>query len=442
MLIQFSVENYRSFREEQTLSLVAGKDVAHRDSLIECGEKFRLSKVASIYGANASGKSNLVKAMEAMEHFVLSSATQMNLGDDIECASPFRLDASTAQEPSRFEITLLIEGDIFTYGFSATREQVHDEWLFVKPQGKRESKWLERRRDKDSGAPSWAFRGPLKRDGGLLKEKTRNNGLVLSRAVDLNIKAVQPLYLWFRNTFLMFDLSKPPGGLMQFTAEKMNEDKEFQDQVTRLIREADFGIDGLSVSAREEVLMQSVPKGAPKEFRELHEALVNFQKKLVDDEKLTRYSIVAEHSLSDREAQISFNLEKDESNGTQRFFALVGLILSAFSDGNLLVVDELDCSMHPLLTRKVIELFQSPEENTNGAQLVFVTHDSSLMDPRLLRRDQIWLTAKQANGSTELLSLYDFDIDTRPRKGTAFERNYLAGRYGAVPSFGPFFEDL
>ena len=113
MLIQFSVQNYRSFREEQTLSLVAGKDSAHPDSLINWKGKFRLSKVASIYGANASGKSNLVKAIEAMRDFILDSATQMNLGDSIECASPFRLDTSTVQEPSQFEITLLIKGDIF-----------------------------------------------------------------------------------------------------------------------------------------------------------------------------------------------------------------------------------------------------------------------------------------------------------------------------------------
>ena len=437
MLIQFSVQNYRSFREEQTLSLVASKDGAHLNSLINCEEKFRLSKVASIYGANASGKSNLVKAMGAMERFVLFSATQMNLGDRIECASPFRLDTSTAQEPSRFEITLLIEGDIFVYGFSATKEQVHDEWLFVQPQGKkRDSKWLQRSRDKASGVTSWAFRGPLKRDENLLKEKTRDNGLVLSRAAELNIEAVKPLYLWFRKMFWSFDLSGPPTGLRQITAERMNEDEEFLNRVIRFIREADFGIDSLSV--KEEEWLQSVPDDAPKELREM---FVNFQK-LVGSEKLGGFSITTEHSLNDGETQIPFSLEEDESNGTQRFFALAGPIFSALSDGNLLVIDELDCSMHPLLTRKVIELFQSPEENTNSAQLVFATHDSSLMDPTLLRRDQIWLTEKRTNGATELFSLYDFDTSSRPRKDTAFEKNYLAGRYGAVPSFGPFFEDL
>ena len=437
MLIQFSVQNYRSFREEQTLSLVASKDVAHRDSLIKCGEKLRLSRVASIYGANASGKSNLVKAMRAMERFVLFSATQMSLGDSIEFVSPFRLDASTAQEPSRFEITLLIKDDIFTYGFSATREQVHDEWLFVQPQGKRSSKWLERTRDKASGATSWAFRGPLKRDAVLLKEKTRNNGLVLSRAAELNIEAVTPLYLWFRQTFWILDLSKQPRSLGQLTAKKISEDEEFRNRVVRFMREADFGINSLSVSVREKAL-PSIPDDAPKELQEI---VTNLQK-LADNEKLALFSVATEHLINGEEAPIPFSLEEDESQGTQRFFALAEPILSALSDGDLLVIDELDCSMHPLLTRKVIELFQSPEENTNGAQLVFATHDSSVMDPTLLRRDQIWLTEKRVNGATDLFSLYDFGADSRPRKDTAFERNYLAGRYGAVPSFGPFFEDL
>ena len=182
----------------------------------------------------------------------------------------------------------------------------------------------------------------------------------------------------------------------------------------------------------------SIPDDAPKELREFFVAL----QKLADSEKTTRFSITTEHLLNDGETQIPFSLEEDESNGTQRFFALAEPILLALSEGNLLVIDELDCSMHPLLTRKVIELFQSPEENTKGAQLVFATHDSSLMDPTLLRRDQIWLTEKRANGATELFSLYDFGADSRPRKDTAFEKNYLAGRYGAVPSFGPFFEDL
>jgi AAA15 family ATPase/GTPase len=135
-------------------------------------------------------------------------------------------------------------------------------------------------------------------------------------------------------------------------------------------------------------------------------------------------------------------MEQDESNGTQRFFALAGPFLDALDQGSVVVIDELDCSMHALLTRKLIELFQAATVNTRGAQLFFTTHDSNLMDPDLFRRDQIWLTEKDSRGASKLFSLYDFDTKERPRNTEAFERNYLAGRYGAIPRFGPIFEDL
>ncbi len=131
----------------------------------------------------------------------------------------------------------------------------------------------------------------------------------------------------------------------------------------------------------------------------------------------------------------------EESQGTQRFFALAGPILDALNDGVLLVIDELDCSLHPLLVEKIVELFNNKSSNKNGAQLIFTTHDSSVMRHEILRRDQIWITEKQSNGATELFSLYDFNNENRPRNNEAFERNYLSGRYGGVPSFGPILEN-
>ncbi len=146
------------------------------------------------------------------------------------------------------------------------------------------------------------------------------------------------------------------------------------------------------------------------------------------------------HETEESAAPVKFSLDRDESNGTRRLFALAGPILDGLDQGATLVVDELECSIHPLLARKLIELFQSPSMNTQGAQLIFATHDSTLMDLSLLRRDQIWLTNKRSNGSTELYSLYD--IEERPRNNEAAQKNYLDGRYGGVPRFGPSLEDL
>ena len=138
---------------------------------------------------------------------------------------------------------------------------------------------------------------------------------------------------------------------------------------------------------------------------------------------------------------MQFSLEEDESNGTQRFFALIGPVLNVLDHGGLLVVDELECSMHPLLTRKVVELFHNPEANPKGAQLIFATHDSTLMSPALLRRDQIWLMEKNFKSATEMFSLCEIEREKRPRKEESFGKNYLAGRYGGVPIFGPALED-
>ena len=137
---------------------------------------------------------------------------------------------------------------------------------------------------------------------------------------------------------------------------------------------------------------------------------------------------------------MGFTLTEDESRGTQRFFALAGPILDALDRGQLVVLDEFECSMHPLLSRKIVEFFQSPSANPKGAQLVFATHNSSLMSQTLMRRDQIWFTEKNEMGATQLFSLYDFE--NRPRADSAFEKNYFAGRFGAVPRFGRSLEDL
>ena len=436
MLIQFSVGNYRSFREEQTLSLVASNDDAHEHNLIRCDKGLRLAKVASLYGANASGKSNLIKAMRDMRGFVLTSATKMNLGETIDFVSPFRLDATSSNEPSCFEITLLLDGVTFVYGFSATRERVHDEWLHVRPSsGGRLSKWLERTFDPLASETSWAFRGPLKRDAKLLREKTRDNGLVLSRAAELNVDAVAPLFLWFQDKFLAFDLSVPPIEFVQFTAETMCKSEDFGSLVLRFIRDADLGISGLSVA---DVPGSNFLDNVSDKVRE---RLTNVIQESFGGVAPALLAVAAEHATEEG-GSVSFSLEDDESNGTQRFFAIAGPVLVTLASGTLLVIDELDCSIHPLLTRKIIELFQSEEFNTTGAQLVFATHDSSVLDQTLFRRDQIWFAEKQANGTTELFSLYDFDAESRPRKDAAFEKNYLAGRYGAIPSFGPSLEDL
>ena len=302
--------------------------------------------------------------------------------------------------------------------------------------GGRRTVWLHRQSNEVRAKDKWTFGGPLKSHQKLLSERTRDNGLALSRAADLNIEEVSELFLWFKKNLWTMDLSSDPSALAQQTARRMSTNNEFKSRALRLIQDADFGITDIDVSKRDVFVL---PDGVTAELTSVVQAT----------EKLGRSTGIANsdlfevhtvHQADGADAPVKFSLDEDESNGTRRFFALAGPILNGLDQGATLVVDELECSIHPLLARKLVELFQSPSVNNRGAQLIFATHDSTLMDLSLLRRDQIWLTNKRSDGSTELYSLYD--LDERPRNNGAAQKNYLDGRYGAVPRFGPSFEDL
>jgi len=432
MLLEFKVANFKSFNEEQVFSLVATKDTTHPDNLINAG-KLNLLKTAAIFGQNASGKSNFVNAVWFVERFVGMSATKMNQGDLIPTVAPFRLTPESKAKPSCFQIKVLIGDALYDYGFSATRARVHDESLTVRLAESRTAQdWLKREFDAQTGETKWDFGGPIAGDGTLLREKTRDNGLALSRGAELNIKALSELFLWFRRKLYIYDFSLPPVQLMASTAERANEDEGFGKMLSTMICAADVGIDSIRVAPT-----QQTWEDIPSEIRgELPDTLL----KRILSEKA--FSVKAVHHQLPSGAEEEFDFMEDESNGTKRFFALAGEILRAFGAGRTMVVDEIECSMHPLLVRKMIEIFQSPKANPKGAQLVFATHDSTLMDQTLLRRDQIWLVEKNKNGASQLRSLYDLDPDERPRNTEAFQRNYLAGRYGGVPNFGPALEDF
>jgi AAA15 family ATPase/GTPase len=427
MLIDFTVENFRSFADAQTFSMLASSDSSHEENVVKKGP-FRLLKTAALFGANASGKSNLIKAISFVDRFVGESATKMNLGDPIRGIGPFRLDRHWRTKPSTFAIHLLINATEYQYGFSVTQERVYKEWLHLKRDGGRVTTALLREYDAAAGTTKWDTRGELKQQASAAVSATRENGLFLSQAAQMNVEFVKELFLWLGRRLCPVDLSSmPPTLLLRASARRISEDQRYRERMETLIRDADLGISKLA--AIKESSSFSVASFST-EMRELLASLGNPE----------QYTVRTTHHIHDCEEPVDFSLEEDESFGTQRFFSIVGPMVIALDDGNVLVLDELDCSMHPLLTRKLIELFQSNEANPNGAQLLFTTHDSTLMSPSLLRRDQIWFSEKNSEEATQLFSLYD--VERTPRKKEAFAKNYLAGRYGAVPSFGPALEDF
>jgi AAA15 family ATPase/GTPase len=443
MLIEFRVGNFRSFDESQTFSLVASSDTRHPDNCIPFG-KLRLLKSAAIYGANASGKSNLINAMRFMQQFVRNSATTMNVGDEIPVVS-FQLNPESRDKASFFEATFAVDEVRYQYGFTATKKRVQDEWLIAYPKG-RPQHLLQRQFNAATNDTTWVFRGDVRKAGVLLKQHTRDNGLVLSRGAELNIDPLTTVLLWFLERMLVLNVSAPPVSLINHTARRIRLDRQFRERVVRIMRHADLGISDLEVVEEnaENILESFGPSVRP---LWLERGRSPFFPEIISsagtdssvEAQVAYFTIRSIHRLSSGES-VPLNFLEAESNGTQRFFALAGPWLDALDQGSLLVIDEFDCSMHPSLTQKLVELFQAREANPRGAQLVFSTHDSTLMDLELFRRDQIWIVEKDRTGASRLSSLYDFE--EKPRNNEAVQQRYLAGRYGGVPVFGPTFEDL
>lgn len=422
MLVEFRVRNFRSFRDEQVLSLVAGRDATLNENCVVEG-RLKLLKAVAIYGANASGKSNLIKALDKMRDIILESAGYKpteELG-----ITPFLLDSGSSQEPSMFEVTFYNEGVRYQYGFEASSKRIEEEWLVAYPKGVAQ-KWFERTFNSETSEYEWKYSTFLKGEKARLAEKTRDNALFLSVAAQWNHSQLGTVYEWFKNGLRVVDSRRslrPVTAGMLLDSEGNDEARSLSDLVTCLLKEADLGIAGVSVKKKKvDVDAIHFPEGVPSDVR------ARFLKQL--EEQLDVQML---HHRLDGGEDIRIPLE-EESDGTQEFFKLIGPWIQACAVGITIFIDELEASLHPLLTRALVEMIQHPEANRHGAQLVFTSHDTTLQDQKLFRRDQIWFTEKGKNAATRLCPLSDY----RPRRGEAIQKGYLSGRYGAVPMLERF----
>jgi hypothetical protein len=412
MLIEFRVKNFRSLRDEQVLSLVASKDKVLQDTHTQAtGIKAApmLLRSAVIYGANASGKSNLIKALQFMRGVVIESATAIQPGQPF-AVQPFRLDADSANQPSEFEVTFLLDGVRYQYGFAMTTQRIVSEYLLVykafKPQ-----RWFERHFDSETGKDVYDFGPSLKGTKNLWEEATRPNSLFLSMAVQLNSEALRPVYDWFANRLIIFNELAPLN--RQFSIQMLKQ-ADGRKKICNFLSSADISIAGIDVEARK-------VSGKAVHF-DLGAGKAEVRAEEMEEHKL-RFHHVTE------QGKAVFEL-MDESNGTRNLLFLAGPVLDILSKGLTLVIDELDTSLHTMLVRELVRLFHRPEINTGGAQLIFTTHDTSLLDaPDLFRRDQVWFVEKDRDQTSALVGLSEFS----PRKNEALERGYLMGRYGGVP---------
>lgn len=406
MLIQFSFKNYKSFRDETILDLTATRETELSFHVREVsGEK--ILPVAIIYGANASGKSNVIEALKWMRSFVLSS---LNYGEETKeeryyRPMPFFLDNKSIQEPTSFEVYFTLPDDdrVFNYGFSLDKEGVVEEWFNQKSRtGRKYSPVFYRTRSEiDLSGIEAKHRDNLRV---ALSGKT----LLVSLGAKLNVERLKPVFSFFVNS----DITNFGDPLENTRLSKMTP-YHFSDD-------------------------ESVRKSVVKFLSSFDESIVDFRVEEAIDQK-GAINIDAGHRMNDSE-NIVFIPFEEESAGTRKMFALYPFIKRMLETGGTLFVDELNARLHPLLVRTLVQMFVDPSVNTNNAQLIFTAHDSWQLYNGTFRRDEIWFTEKKKDGTSSLYSLADFILKegTSVRWDTNFQKNYLLGKYGAIPSMKPF----
>jgi uncharacterized protein len=421
MLIEFRVANYRSINEAQTLSLVAGPAKERlKENTFESGLPGfpRLLRSAVIYGANAAGKTNLLRALQYMQSLVVRSAILQEGARIVHM--PFKLTkAASEKRPSEFEAAFADEKGIrYEYGFSVDAERFHKEWLIAYPHG-RPQNWFERTYDSKKKEYEWQFSTKLKGSPRVWRDATRGNALFLSTAIQLNSEQLRPVFQWFQKKLVLIFGNE--FGLPQLNPQltyQLLEQPDGKRKLLQFVQAADLGIDDLA--------MEKVPVAG----NVVAEA--NLAREPQPASSMPTFiRITSFHKVGETGSSIPLDLG-EESKGTQILFNSAGAWMNVLKNGEVILYDELDTSLHPLMTRFLVRQFHGRTTNPKNAQLIFTTHDTSLLDGDLFRRDQVWFIEKDDKGASRVYPLTDFS----PRKDEALERNYLRGRYGALPFIG------
>lgn len=421
MLIDFSVSNFRSVHQRQTLSMAA--TVAY-DELLEsntfevpaAANLPRLVRSAVLYGPNASGKSTLISALNFVQSLVLRSHTHQ-AGDPLEVV-PFKLTPESRVADSEFEITFVAEGVRYEYGVCCNAVRVTEEWLFAYPQG-RAQKWFHRVWDAKQGREAYKY-SPHFSEKKLREswaKQTLENTLYLSKAVQNKQEQLRPVFEWFKERLRVIPA---PQALTDDYTKKRCQDALDRRRILDFMNMADLCIADLRLE-ESTFPADELPKDLPSAVRD---HIV----KEMDGKKFTSIKFVHQDTVTGEGVEFT---EVEESDGTRALFAFAGPWLDVTENSRVLVVDELDTSLHPMLVHYLVKRLHA---QNSKAQLIFTTHDTTLLSQKILRRDQIWFMEKDAQRASRLYPLSDFS----PREHEAIERGYLNGRYGGIP----FLKDL
>jgi AAA15 family ATPase/GTPase len=439
MLLEFKVSNYRSIGDEQTISLIpAPKQKDHLQNIITKGRHQALNAI-SFYGPNGGGKSNILKAMSLMDRLVhisarTSSTTRLPY-------DPFLLREGWKDKPTRFEISFVINKNRYRYGLEFTESEIKKEWLFRKSTG-REVNLFEREGeviDTSSGfnSPDQGFNGSKKIIDAAI-EATRNNALFLSTCDMLNIEEAKSILKWFKHFNMLDGLNIEE----DIRTVSLSESNEYNKKIRQYLSSLGLGLFDVQITTKD-FDESELPDNMPD----------NLRSQLLDKLKGTQsYTVYALHKIYDSDGKPtekihSWDFNERESAGTQKAFKLSGPVLWALANGGVLIIDEIEAAMHPIMTLNTIDLFLNAESNLNNAQLIFATHDTNLLSYSNLRRDQICFAEKNKWESTEIYSLSDFVYfgekngefkSEKERPDTDKEKRYFEGRYGAIPALGNF----
>jgi len=417
MLIQFSVGNYRSILGQQTLNMSASNYFKELESenTFETGAVEsvpRLLRSNVIYGPNASGKSTLVHAMDFVRDRIINSAKESQANEEIN-VTPFKLMAAPRAADSEFEVAFIEHGVRYQYGFRCNRHRFTEEWLFAYPEG-RPQKWFQRvydtAADKDDYRFSVSFLGGRKRQD--WREQTRANALFLSTAIQLNNEQLKPVLNWFQQRL---QIIKGHQILLPSVTMTRCQEEQHKCRVLEFLHSADISIADIRIKTKV-FSPEILPKDMPSALRE------EISQQMTGKELI---QIKFLHEDVETGDLIEFD-QDEESAGTRALFSFSSMWLDVLEQERVLIVDELDASLHPLMVHYLVRLLHDQDRK---AQLIFTTHDTTILSQKILRRDQIWFMEKDEQNATQLYPLSDYS----PRDNEAIERGYLNGRYGGIP---------
>ncbi len=419
MLLTFKVKNFRSIKDEVILDLRATADETMKSNAVIENGKTSLLKSAAIYGANASGKSNILRAFFVFRKMILESLILRNTGSELP-NEYFKLSSETENKPSSFEISFIIDEEVYIYGFEIDKKKVCAEWL----KQKKGKKTLFMR----TGQEIESNKNYFQEASAALKKNTDERVLFLSVLSSNSQPVSKKIVEFIQNTNLIF--SAKGGDTLNYSFGQFLSNHKMAKKMKDFILKADFGV--VNIEASEKFVSAKEMQNIPDKFKGLL---------FKEGSGIAERSIKFLHRKYDKEGKEiesePFDFFVEESDGTQQMFALSAPFIDTLDNGKILFIDEMDVSLHPILCQYLVSIFNSKERNPNNAQLIFTTHDTSLLSEEFLRRDQIYFTDKNGKGSTELFSLADIS----ERKGVDFAKRYLEGRYNALPYISDF-EDL